>query len=583
MEHSRTNYLPVPDREPASTGSFDYRPKSVEDWLHNLPVADLGMTSRHVYESLRSSNRRELQANLRLGYLEQLREIVGYITNGLRKQYVGRELPLRSKASCVVTLAIRLLQEMALGYEILIEAARHHSRLGLGHRRRLARALDRAIRYRSRVLLESWTVYQAPPQETWRRLHTLFTIAKQVGLDEQPVRDFELANARRRSTPGQAYRQVVLLAAAGPQRMHHSEIQDAYRLLEHWAAAARLVDAREPAAREALFRVPRALDEPPQPLTIGSAQPQDRLLVTDALLRLIEREFASTRKGAFWRRRPMADIHPELLRRLSLALGAVADRRRQSRMRLKARLQAVLGLTAIHSALSRELGREAEAFEPVHDRFQYHDAQLAQQDESDVWDLIYPAELMAVTLDQQRQTARDAGSESHHDEFLDWSLVNVSAGGYCLVSGPQQNMRARVGELIAMREMTHHGLPWQLGAIRWIRATPEQTLQIGVQLLAPNPAPVRLRAEHADYRFGPLEPGLLLPAVTATGQAATLVAPGRHFAAQRRSRIRYGLRETEVELSRELDATAHYVQFELRGDDALEAQTTARDEFVPAS
>lgn len=575
MKQATPVHLAVPEREPAGPGSFDYRPNSVEDWLQNLPITNLGLTSRTIYESLQASNRQELHPSTRLRYLEQLRDIVRYIGNGLRKQYLGRELPLHPKPKHIVALAIRLLQEMAMGYEILVETADKHSGIGFGHRRR-ACALDRAIRYRSCVLLESWIVYQPPPAGTWRRLHDLYAIAEEAELGERRVVDPQLDRPRRRSTPGQAYRQVLLLAAAGPQRMYHSEILDAYRLFGHWASAARLVAAEDPAAGEAVFRVPRTLDEPPQPLAIGAQGPQDRLLITDPLLRLIEREFATTAEAAFWRRKPLAEVHPDLCQRLLLALGAVAGRRRQSRLRINARVQAVLGLTAIHRVLCRERGQDTEAVDPVHERFQSSEAHSSDYEEPDIWHLIYPAELMKVTADEQCH-------RFHQEELLDWNLINASAGGYCLISGPQQNLRARVGELIAIREMTDRGRLWQLGAIRWIRAAPEQALQIGMQFLAPNPNPIQLRAEHADYRFGPVERGLLLPAVTATDQPATLIAPGRHYMAQRLSRICYGLRETVVELSRELDATAHYVQFEFRRSDALEAEMAALDDIVPAS
>ncbi|MDN5872568.1 MAG: hypothetical protein L0H73_17905, partial [Nitrococcus sp.] len=247
MKQSIYIHLTVPEREPMGPGSFDYRPRSIEDWLQNLPVANLGLTSRTIYESLHSCNRAELPPSMRLHYLEQLREIVRYIGAGLRKHYLGRGLPLRAKPRRIVTLAVRLLQEMALGYEVLVETAREHQSLRFS-RRHFACALDRAMRYRARVLLENWLVYQAAPADTWRRLHDLFAIAEQTGLSEQRVADSLLVGAHKRSTPGQTYRQVLLLAAAAPQRMHHSDIVDAYRLLEHWAAAARLVEADHPTA-----------------------------------------------------------------------------------------------------------------------------------------------------------------------------------------------------------------------------------------------------------------------------------------------------------------------------------------------
>lgn len=576
MKQSTPIHLAVPEREPMAPGRFDYRAKSVADWLQNLPVTNLGVTSRTIYESLQACNRLELPPGARLRYLEQLREIVRYIGNGMRKEYLGRELPLHPKPRRIMALAIRLLQEMALGYEICIETGRKRHSIGFG-RRHLACALDRAIRYRSRVLLESWVVYQPPPPGTWHRLHDLYTIAEASGLDKQRVIDSQLDSPRHRSTPGQAYQQTLLLAAAGPQRMAQSEILDAYRLLEYWSSAARLVAAESSAASEALFRVPRSVDEPPQPRSVGTPQPGERFLITYPLVQLIDQAFATTGKGAFWRRKPLADVHPELSRRLTLALGAVAERRHQPRQKTNTSIQALLGLSAIHSMLCYEFGQGAETSNPVYEHFQSREACPAPHEKPDVWDLIYPSALSKATA-----TAEEQDQCLPPEEMLDWNVIDISAGGYCLVSGPQQSLRAHVGELICIREITNAEQPWQLGAVRWIHAA-EQTLQVGVQLLALNPKPIQLRAEHSDHRFGPLERGLLLPAATATDQPATLITPGRHYLMQRLARVRHALCETVVELSHELDATAHYAQFELRESDALGAETAALGDVVPSS
>lgn len=559
--------LETPDRLPPTRDSFDWRPRAVEDWLQNLPVANLGETSRQVFEALRAVNRLDIPAPQRLAFLLQSREIVAYVADGLRKHYLGRELPLRNRPRTVATLAIMLLQELALGFEIAVE--------GLRSRRKLAVALHQALFYRGRALLEHWIVYLAPPPQSWSRLHNLYRIAEQLGLADQRVRVEDAAG--RTDTPASAYKLTVLVAAAGPSRMPAAEILDAWRLLAHWAHSARLGDAGQEGAEGAAFRIPRSADAPPHPAVPSLNREDDRLLDTTELLRLIDQELSRTaRPLAFWRRKPLADIHPELVNQLLLALGAVPSRQ-HPRMRAKARVQVVVGLTRLHRILNRELGRDETDLEDVSHHFQARAPYRRAVDDTDIWDLIYPTELLRALA--RENAARRLPDPPVHEELQDWNLVNISRGGYCLLSGSPEAARVQVGDLILLREVAGRDLPWQLGAIRWMRSFREQGLQLGVEILAPSPIPVHLRAEHDDGSFGPVERGLLLPAVEATEQPPSLIAPGPQYETGRHARVRHERKDISLILERELDSTVHYQQFEFRRSDPLEAA----DGLIPDS
>jgi hypothetical protein len=543
--------LETPARQPPTRDSFNWRPRPLEDWLQNLPVANLGETSRQVYEALRSVNRMEIPPAERLTFMLQLRDIVAYVSEGLRKHYLGRELPLRNKPRTVATLAILLLQEMALGFEIAAQ--------DLNGRRRLATALHQALLFRGRVLLEHWIVYLSPPQGSWRRLHELYRLAEQQGIADERAR---FAGAGRHESPAAAYKLAILVAAAGPSRMPPGDILDSWRLLRHWAHSARLGEASAGDDDIAAFRIPRSADAPPHATVTDLNRDDDRLLDTSELLRLIEREFATTvRPRAFWRRQPLADVSPELVNRVLLALGAVPSRQ-HPRMRARARVQVAVGLTRLHRILNRELGRDERELDDAGRHFQAREPSRPGVGDTDVWDLVYPAELL-------RTLARDSAASRlpeppRHEELQDWNLVNISRGGYCLLSGSPEVSRVQVGELILLREVAGRDLPWQLGAIRWLRAIRDQGLQLGVEILAPSPIPVHMRAQHDDGHFGPVERGLMLPAVDATEQPPSLIAPGPHYVSDRRVQVRHGNKNIDLTLGRVFDNTTHYLQFEFR-------------------
>lgn len=557
-------HLAVPEARPPSENDFDTRRRAVEHWLENLPVANLGETSRTVFETVRQVNRQTLPAGRRLEFLDQVGEIVTYIVEGLRKHYVGRELPLRRKPRKVAALATVLLQEMALGHEVAVETD-GSDRLG---QRARAGAIAHALQYRGQVLLENWLVYQSGPTDGWRRIHGLYALALEAGVADQGVKFPEVEGRPRRVTPAGLYKQINLTAAANPLCLPAGEVLEVWRLLGGWSDAARLVDPGEPGSDEAVFRVPRQEDGGPRVSVPERDRPDDRLLVTTPLVEVVERELSRTgRAPAFWRRRRAATADPALSRRLLLALAAVS-RRQHRRVRTSARVAAVVGLARIHRTLSEAAGLPRFTSDAADHSFQARDTSDGRERE-DVWDLLYPSEFMRALRAEQARAASPSQQSDDHEAPDDWSLVNLSAGGYCLISDPSRTHRAQVGELILLREMAGRNLPWQLGCIRWLRSVPDQGLQVGLQVLGYSPAPVQLRAEHADGRVGPTEHGFMLPAIEATEQPATLITPGPHYEAGRRARLRFGHRETSLVLDRERDSTGHFAQFDFRHSDPL--------------
>lgn len=562
--------LQVPDRHRPDSGSFDCRPRAVEDWLQNLPVTNLGETSRQVYEALQDLNRLELRPARRLVVLERVREMVDYLVESLRKLYCGRELPLQEKPRRAANVAQHLLSEIALGYEVILHSAVREGRLAT--RRTLALALERTVDYRGRMFLESWLVYRPGPSDGWRRLHSLYRIGEAQNLSGARVPS---GGERRRGrwTPLTAYKRILLTAAVGPLRLRPQEIMDSYRLLGQWAAHAQLVAPDAAQAGEGAFQVRVDGNQPPRPAGLEEPQSGDRVLVTTDMVSVMEREFATTTVSrAFWRRRPLADVSPDLARRLIVALGAVSSRR-QARLNTRSRVQVVVGMVRIHQMLCRELGWDEDAEERYNSQFRSREtAAEAGRGGPDVWDLIYPTELIRTLELEAQQRNRVDAREARESRPLDWDLLNVSAGGYCLLSDPDQSRRIQVGELIAMRDAAGRSQVWQLGVVRWLRTPEPERLQVGVELLGPRPIPVQARTRREDGGFGPDERALLLPAVVSTERPASVVIPGDQLEPGGRARIGDRGKETDIEILGALDRTSHFGQFEFRRCDALQSE-----------
>lgn len=565
--------LELPEREPPRRETFDWHPRALGAWIDELPLANLGAAAPQVYRALHQLNRWELPARERLAALERLVPLVDYLVQALRRRCLGRPLPLQGNTARAAALARRLLAETALGHEIAASSMPG----GLRRRHRVALALQRALHFRARELLEHWLVYRPPEPGLWARVHQLFALAEAEGVSTTRVRATDGSGA----SPGTAYKQLLLCAAVGPHRLAQHEIPEAWALLGRLADSARLTEpGASDASGEAVYRVPRSADGPPHAAITELDRSDDRLLETAPLLAALQRTL-DTARGAPGR---LTQADPELASRLALALAAV-PRRRHRRLRAEARTEVQAGFAQVHAILCERLGRPTEAIERERSRFEAGTPQ-ASRERRDVWSVLYPNELLSALREADGEQADAGRTEAgrHQPAQADddvWQLVNISATGYCLLAGDTTPRRLGVGELLLLRELAGRGLPAQLGAVRWLRATDKGGLEVGIEILGTDPVPLELRAELEGGRFGPLERALLLPRNEHRDQPPTLLAPGPHFAAGRGARLRHGRRESELDLLREHDATAHYVQLEFQrrhaDDDAGELTTLLGD------
>jgi hypothetical protein len=561
----KTTRLTFPERQPQGTQRMETRPRAVRAWLAGLPVADSAETGRTVYQALSQSNRRPIRPGRRLAYLRELHRTIDHCVEGLRTRYRQRELPLRGEPRKTATLVTRLLQEMALGYEIALEDLREK-----GIRpARTTPALIAALHYRSRVLVENWVIYETPPPGTWKRLHQLYQIAVDKGLTSRRVRA-DWSDHERRASPASTYKRICLAAATSPLQLDRGEILDVWMLLAHWASSAEISALSNDG--DEVFRIPRRDDRPPHAGIGGLNREDDRYLITTPLIRRVRRELRRHRSRLpSLRRSSAAADYPELTQRLLIALAAVPSRQHR-RIRVQSRIQSVLGLSRAHEALSEERGLAVPGNDTRERAFQSRDRNQSAK-ERDVWDMIQPSAIDPEVERRLRGTNRDttqttqSGKQSSSVE--QWKLVNISPRGYCLLANPEETYRARVGEILLLREVANQRRSWQVGVVRWLRGLGGKNLQVGVQILGKDPHPVMVRHRLQNGRYGPQERGFVLPGANGNDGIATLIAPGPHYQAGQQVSLRYGQAHSQITLGYRREASNHFAQTEFEFADPM--------------
>ncbi len=533
----------------ASRGDFDERPSAVSRWIAELPLANVAETTRQLRRTLRLLHGMGVAPGRRLSVLEQLYPVIDQAVTGLRREYLHHAFPLPERAQRAAELARQLREEQVRGYRLVLATG---SRWGGIRRSTWQAALAAVARCTSEYLLECWLLYEQPATGSWRLLHASRTLALRHGLTGRRPR-----MGRESRSIDEIYLQTLLTAAAGPYRMLRSEVLRAYRILGPCAHRARLLTTPSEGRERACYMIDRSSDAGPRPLLQtheSSDEGHHYILTTAVATHLVEQ---SRGRGMLrWRRRPPA-ADQQLMQSLAAAYGA-PPRRGYQRSRTHARAIVIVGLNHIH----RTLASENDGGSPAPSTFRSREIQAEGSEGSDVWNLIYPSETLArlragLLVESRPPIPRD---EDRIENF--WHLVNLSAGGYCLLGGTETRSRAQVGEPVLVSEISgDNEAPWQLGVIRWHRRTAGSTGEIGVQVIAPTPHPVYTQPEQGDGRLSAPCRSLLVPAVRATRQPLTLMTPSLHYRAGGRVYLRGPAQAGMLVLTRELERTTGFGQY----------------------
>lgn len=583
--------LKLPEQDLAALSLGHAQPRKLQAWVEQLPLMNMGETSRQLYQYIQELNRLQIDTRTRFQLLEILRPVLLHVTDSLGKHYLRQSLVLPEKARRVASLAQALQGHLANGYKLVV--ARGLRKVDDREvRDALALALHRAITALGDTLLRCYQLYFPTPRHLWLELHQLFLLAERHDLDNRMITDPELPAGHGDSTVAQAYIRCLLLATAKPNQLRQQELAMVYALARSGAA---LVDVRPAAGEDDLFVFDLQVDRPPTYRThVSVARGSCRYIDGQRLVAELGRD---SKEGEPVLARPPGLSEP-LIVHLRQAWGALTERS-FSRVAQRVSLDICFGLGALHhfssdgadfaaqigAARLRVLeGDDTNPFSGQVRRAASAGMQPALREE-DPWSQAPDAgdyrmadgsdveriDLSRITAAVQARQGDDARATfaCHRCE-----TVNVSPGGYCLAWEGETPAQLRTGELVGVREQDHH--EWTVGVVRWVKQLSHQAAQFGLELLAPRALPAAARVLKKTGDPSEFMRVLVLPALHAIGQEATLLVPAVGFHSNARLEvIRQGVTE-KVLLARRLTGTASFSQFEFRGQEQAPRDSTGQ-------
>lgn len=564
--------LTIPAQQNADKTSFDVRPKFMEKWITSLPMANLGETSRLVFKAVVEINRLDMPVPQRYKAMELLRKPCHYIVESLEKHFAGRPLPLNKRNRKISELARALLSELAVGYKIIARQTETSSRPDL---KLLTTALHRSMSYQGLLLLRSYQVYAPYPRGIWKELHTIYHFIESYDLLNQVIKD-PLNLLPGNSSIDTLYKKILLLSLSMPYRLHRGEIDKVCSLLNQFVNFTRLDKITEGSPPAGLFIIDLGSDNQPGYLAMHNSNDYRscRLLNTSEMIININEQLqlpdSELRKIA----------SDDLVTRL-LAAWSVLSKRSFSRIqRDESFANVAFGLSAAHHFVSGE-----QAFSPVPEEADnkrdingkisdFHSTRVHAISDvvkgPDVWNMnyTYSENDPGRAAPDKASLVNDAAVQQGFEyETVQLGMANISAGGYCLVSQDDINFSAHVGDLLAVRDTDDLTIEqWGIGVVRRMLSNRSGSIELGIEMLTPNAVAVaaRLEGENDSQTGSDYLRCLMLPELRTIEQPATIITPAMPFKPDSRIRINLQDRSIIAVLSKQLECTRSFSQFEFK-------------------
>ncbi len=575
--------LNVPEQTTPDKTDFSNHPRKVKKWLADLKRANMGDFTRQVYTGLLTLNRQAMPPKYRIENMETLREPTRYIFNQLNKHFINRTLPLPEKSHKITHLNQALLNEMAIGFKILIfEASNNLAKVDL---KITLLACERALHYYSELLLRSSQIYSELPKGVWWDIHRIYGYAEHKNFHKKQIKDPEIV--AKSITTEDYYKQILLFSLARPNALRQSDAERLYKSIHEWAKLATISSKPSKNKLNRYFISKLDGDLPPNCVSENDLKNLQHLRSVDTSKLVEHLQKLDSDASDLHSAVAIGDkVSQETIRTLVTSWSLCA-KRRFSRAERSDEIRVSIGLNPIHKALNTETvppkAKEKKpgnmfSLESIPENEKAHKDLFAQQDPSffithpemkgqndrsaGAWDMVAKGRTLTESYAQELQEQeKNIGEIIKEEPDMHWKITNVSAGGYCLYWDSDLPSRALVGELISIREKEpDRTYQWRVGVIRWMQYSQQQGLEIGVQVLSPKV--ISCQVQRLERKNEEPFNCLMLPGIKPIQQPSTLLLPAHAFRRGNTLSMHVYERDMEIKLGTIREHTGSFTQFQ---------------------
>ncbi len=534
--------------------------KQLQHWATELPIGNTSVAAHQMLEKLKSLNACRYSYKDRLQLHNTLRPVFDELLHAIRQPLRQANIPLDQQQLYRAALLQELLEQMALGYKLVVSELSSLTKLKEFDQFLLTESIYMAILYLSQRLIDVYGLYAPEPTFVWSDLNRLYQFAEARNLHSQPVDDpYPNTPLPVKLTIDFAYKRIVLLSLAEPYHLMQYEADDMFRLITSSVESCLLEPFTEIVTRgeyvidlDADFGPKFIVDEQNWPAELP------RLIDISAVkLQLnihLQRLLSSSLNNAEFDAVSLVERQQrDMLLRLADAWNASLVRKTE-RFALAAQVEVTSGLNAAHYYIS-----EQHKFTPEMDELRL----VSNFDDQGLED-----KSNTVLASAHREALqKDLRHENHKYPLNPWSQRNVSPIGIALnTEQAGHNIDVRVGELVTYRMAEKNNPRWQIGVIRWLKHEfkehSEGTVNVGIMNIANAAIPIGTKAIKGLGNGTDYFRSLLVPKQISIHQTRSLIVPallydvGTVISVNMKQKIFY------AKLTRMLISTRSFTQFD---------------------
>ena len=514
----------------------ELKPNSVQNWINDLPRASIGKTGELVYKLLRDVSQQDMKPSNQFEVVELIREPLHYVTTNMRKRIAGANYPYSEKTLKVIDGCQTLYEYATHAYITIFHNLQKQNSL-FTDKRMLSTTLHRAISYINQLFLLTYESYEAYHHDYWEQLHEAFQFAELHKLENRYVTD-RLLLQEGESSIRTEYIKSLLMYLAEPYHLHRGEISRIFPMLEKLAGIVELtgINSIQELINNKIPVVELDRDQPPfipGAINITSLPEYCRAINLKKMVvrlqqQIVESASSNTETGEL----DSATLsNNELLRRIADSWNHTRTRRFQRQQNIE-KITVTVGLHNIHveylEQLEKQAGGNVRKKDNPYYNAEYESIEIknVNQKSIDVWSTVYSWS----KSDSQNANNKDKNSadSAAANTRYNWTLLNESADGFCILTVEENVAQINVGEIITLQrqgsEQKH------IGVVRWLKSYGTDGIELGGNFLAPSLTPVGLTSvSKSTGRNNIINRGLLLPEIPTLHRPESLVTVSRHF------------------------------------------------------
>lgn len=587
MEGNTKITLRIPNQDLEDFSLFALDRDSADQWAQALPVTNTDAVVDLIKRALAELNRVSIPPEVRFEILETLVPSLDVAVSNLSKRFLNQPLVMPEGPQKMADVAARLNALASTAYTIVaIEALQQRETIRRINPALLTcQALQRAVVYSGRKVLQTFQLFRPLEIHGWRSLHQLYSLAESQGLESLPLRSTTAGGTTVRS----AYLQAVMLGCCKPNHLRQSDLTSLYRCLGHWGEFVEVGAEPNP---EALFVADLHSDQPPlyQSLYKEKESANCRTLNTQKLVEHLQTLRTETNKD-YVQVAPGLSVPVSLIDHLISSLGNMSLRNFK-RSPANEQLQLCIGLRSVHYHVGGEVEFETllQSMTKTLSLVDGENRFMPPASRGDVWQAANPREYYVdensmygdndeanSLIDMPSASSKESQDLTERYPVYSAAQADASPGGYCLEWNQDMPGDIRSGDIVGLKESGSQ--EWSIAVIRWFGRFEDERTLVGLELLSPKAMSFGASIHQKDGEQTPPIRVLLLPEIKLVGQPHTLITPRAGFRERQKITLGNQREECSIQLLRQVTATGEFAQFEYKYVQEL-GDLLAQDEDV---